>query len=449
MSIMISRTSHRLAAAFWVALCVSPLAGVGPEPTIVPDLLASEPLRDNLYMTYSNPKSWSVELNSYLVTPHPHMELGPPDRNNHSWATMINDLKDAGIVYPIVTASGSSWSVPGREREVSILIDQDQYSLRLDRHLRQGSRGPEMVFRPQFSGWTQFVRVQIHADMVSVDTHFDQRRAERLGWPERWPEEAERFRTPLIDSLGSQNELRAAVLASNPDSVAIERLLETLDEERGGNALSPIHEAKFLAARLIEVFEVNQPPMIPTRNARFLRMLENGEESPAPFELRTRGNFDGFNVMNPDDAARNLGGSLHDRTTLLTSLYRAAGLPARTVIGLEYKLKGDPIYRSWTEFALYDPDLDLLLWVPVNLEDLTRTRIASGAYRSKWKNFGSGDLHTIVPIAFSFHPPDTNKTTRVPSLVGIRPASGTTAVPRFTEQFMNHTMEPMGPPKSP
>jgi len=236
------------------------------------------------------------------------------------------------------------------------------------------------------------------------------------------------------------------MLTSLPDPEAVENLLNTLQGERGEKTLSPVHEAKYLAAGLLGVFEVNQPPMVPTRNAFFLARLGWAERSPARFELKEDGNYDGFNVINPDDAARNLRGSVHDRTAVLTSLYRAAGLPARTVIGLEYKLKGDPIYRSWTEFALYDPDLDLLFWVPVDLNDLATTKVRPDLFRTRWTRFGSSrSLHGVVPISFVFHPHDTNKTNRLPMLVGIRPASGRTEVPLFSEQFMNNRVEPLRP----
>jgi len=440
---MFTKISRNLAVVLLVAMCAIPLTGVGPEPVEVPDLLASEPLQNNPYMTYSNPTSWSVELNSYLVTPETHLEI---DQLLQGKSRAVNDLEDAGIVYPIVAASGSSWGVPGREREVSFLIDFDRFDIRVDRHVRQGPRGPEIVFRPLFSGWTKFVRVKISADMVCVDTSFDQKSAERLDWPERWPEEAERFRTPVLDTLGKLRSQRAEMLTSLPDPEAVENLLNTLQGERGEKTLSPVHEAKYLAAGLLGVFEVNQPPMVPTRNAFFLARLGWAERSPARFELKEDGNYDGFNVINPDDAARNLRGSVHDRTAVLTSLYRAAGLPARTVIGLEYKLKGDPIYRSWTEFALYDPDLDLLFWVPVDLNDLATTKVRPDLFRTRWTRFGSSrSLHGVVPISFVFHPHDTNKTNRLPMLVGIRPASGRTEVPLFSEQFMNNRVEPLRP----
>lgn len=446
--------SRNLIAVLLGAVCTLPLLAFGPEPAGVSDLLASEPLRDNPYMSYSNPTSWTAELNSYMVTPAPHHEgfwtdivLHDKVVSRHFQVTKThNDYKDVGIVFPIVSKSASSWSVPGSDREVMILVDDDQYDLRLDRHIRQGVRGLELIFRPQFTAWTRRVRVKIRADMVCVDTEFDQKKAAQLDWPEQWPKEAERFLSPVLDTLGREDDPRQKLLTRMPNPDAVENLLSELRRYRDERTLSPVHEAKFLAAALLSVFHVNQPPMIRTRNSLFLARFEWGDRSPERYEIREVGNYDGFNVTNPDDAANNLRGSVHDRTTLLTSLYRAAGIPARSVIGLEHTLDGDPIYRSWTEFALYDPDLDLLVWVPVDLNELATTRVRPELFRRTWTRFGSSSsLHAVIPISFVFHPHETNKTSNDPMLVGIRPRYGSTQVRMLEEQFMNNRVEPFNP----
>lgn len=446
--------SRKIIAPLFIAVCVIPLLAFGPEPAGVPDLLDREPLRDNPYMSYSNPTSWSAELNAYTIFPWRYEEgflvnFIYHDRVvlHHFQVTKVyNDYKDAGIVFPIVSRSASSWSVPGSTHEVMILYDDDQIDLRIDRHLRQGVRGSEFVFRPPFTAWTTRMRVKIRTDMVCVDTRFDQQRAAKLDWPEQWPKEAERFLTPLLDTLGKLDDQRVEQFAHIPDPDSVVNLLSSLHENQSATGLSPVHEAKFLAAALLGVFHVNQTPMVHTQDSKFRVMFEWSERSPEKYEIRKHGNFDGFNVVNPDDAALNLRGSVHDRTAVLTSLYRAAGIPARTVVGLEHRSSGVPIYRSWTEFALYDEDLDLLVWVPVDLNELARSRVRPEQFRSTWSRFGSSkSLHAVVPIAFAFHPHGTNKTGRVPILMGIRPPSGSEQVRMFSEQFMNHRVEEFDP----
>ena len=104
---------------------------------------------------------------------------------------------------------------------------------------------------------------------------------------------------------------------------------------------------------------------------------------------------------------------------VLCAAYRNAGLPARTVIGLDVteskgqdailagKGKNDRL-RSWVEFCLFDESTGKELWVPA---DPARQRASSNrppAFDRPWKYFGNNDdLDDVLPLAFQYHPPTT------------------------------------------
>jgi len=121
-------------------------------------------------------------------------------------------------------------------------------------------------------------------------------------------------------------------------------------------------------------------------------------------------------------------------TLLLTSVFRAAGLPARSVIGVDDEGSGTDRARSWTEFALYDSDLDLTVWIPVEIDQLRRRGASTANYKQPWKFFGTHDeLHAIAPVSFYFHPPAAYQSFQVPALYGIRSDA---ELPYFAEQII-------------
>lgn len=107
-------------------------------------------------------------------------------------------------------------------------------------------------------------------------------------------------------------------------------------------------------------------------------------------------------------------------TVLLAAVYRAAGLPARTVIGFDVSAKkdrdgfldkgksGPQKLRAWVEFCLYDEAAQREVWVPVDVVRMRQSSSRAPALNRPWKFFGTHDeLENVIPIAFQYHPPTT------------------------------------------
>ena len=245
---------------------------------------------------------------------------------------------------------------------------------------------------------------------VPVEAHrlrFDESRARRIGWPAG-------LYPPVADSA------LAPELFIESDSDEVVRLLRRWAGDNP-RRLAPAALAKQLAARVIEGYRPSEPS----------------------YEYNSRGLLGGFNVRGARQAAVTMGGSAHDMSLLLCALYRAAGLPARVVIGFDIAASVDglelgdrsdfedcgvvsrdaipphPIIRSWVEFYLFDEARGAGEWVPVDVE---RQRAMSSRARpldESWRFFGNfpcGDV--LIPLAYHFVPPTTVVTPGPPALWG-------------------------------
>jgi transglutaminase-like putative cysteine protease len=134
----------------------------------------------------------------------------------------------------------------------------------------------------------------------------------------------------------------------------------------------------------------------------------------------------GYNVRGAVDAARQQRGSNLDMANLLCAVYRAAGIPARVVIGYDHEAqrKEDrPPVTAWVEFFLMvDQENQRGEWIPV---DIIRQREFSSRapdVTRPWKYFGNSDLsNNYSVISFHWHPPTTVVNSGPPAFWGWLP----------------------------
>src|SRR5581483_8784634 len=112
-------------------------------------------------------------------------------------------------------------------------------------------------------------------------------------------------------------------------------------------------------------------------------------------------------------------GSEFDMVCALAAVYRAAGLPARTVIGFDVGQsktdgrrflgkRGSSELRAWVEFPLVNPRDNALVWVPVDIVRMRKSSSRAKPLEQRWPFFGDNDaLDRVIPFAFQFHPPTT------------------------------------------
>jgi hypothetical protein len=255
-----------------------------------------------------------------------------------------------------------------------------------------GYQGPtELLIWTADNLRARFVHLQVHTQMTSYQTRIDEDRAFEIDWPSddhEWP-------THIAQNLEEQMFVR-------PGDPVIQRLVNTWTNRRPRNA-RPYYLAKFLAGRVVEhvqpqgnSFHTDSriPDLVTANRVSFVAPL-----------------LSGFQVNGSVHAAREGTGSPHDLACLLTAVYRAAGLPARMVIGYDVarsrRFKA-PVIRAWTEFYLYDERIDRGEWIPVDIERQRAFSSVAPPIEQRWEYFGHNEeFHFVAPIAHHWFPPAT------------------------------------------
>jgi hypothetical protein len=118
---------------------------------------------------------------------------------------------------------------------------------------------------------------------------------------------------------------------------------------------------------------------------------------------------EGFLVRGAAAAFRAGGGSPYDLCNLLCAVYRAAGLPARVVVGLDQRSASEPSLPdviSWVEFYLAHPGTGSGEWIPVDIVRQREFGSRTPPLEQKWEHFGkNNEGEFYCPVSFHWHPP--------------------------------------------
>lgn len=351
-------------------------AGTQPSATApaTPAPTNKRSILDNL-LRRGRSRDWTLKV---TVNVHAYQSV-----RKNSFDVTEMDLKTAAVVFPVNFGTASSELVEdkfrGELRFDDRVVDtepefQDGYACgtRLARWELQDKRGKE-------------VTLYVELPVTSWETIFDEQAAEKVPWPSgSWPPAA-------------ASALQADKIVDS-DNPAIADLLSQWTEGRDPKMVRPVPLAKYLAGRVMEHVQIS---------GNGLAFADNGM-------------LMGVDVVPASITARNGRGSEHDMAVLLAAVYRAAGLPARTVTGYDVSAKKDPDkflkkeksgptnLCTWVEFCLYDEAAQKELWVPVDIARLRGSSSRAPALNKPWKYFGTHDeLENVIPIAFQFTPPTT------------------------------------------
>ena len=242
----------------------------------------------------------------------------------------------------------------------------------------------------------------------NFDLRLNERDAMKVQWPKNgWPEDAAAcFKPQMFIEFGPGPSGTQAY-----DPQIINNLLKTW-LPGDPKTMPPLRAAKILCGKVVDNFRLNSMNRYVASTGGYLGMQPQGATP----------------------AAGSMMGSDLDMATLLTALYRRAGIPARLVIGWdtfddigtnetdrrpnEYvKHLGD--LRFWTEFYLFDETLQEGAWLVADPVAIRRTRSRAQNIEAAWKYFGTHDeMRWVVPLGFHLHPPTTVRAYGYPLLWG-------------------------------
>lgn len=255
--------------------------------------------------------------------------------------------------------------------------------------------------------------LQIERAVTTKEVRLDEAQAQRIAWaaPEEHPPQAQRALAtePFIE----------------PQDEAVQALLQRITLGRA-RSVPPVLFAKAVAGELVAGFALRDDQAL----------------------FNELGGLEGLHIHGAAWAARRMEGTVFDLAALTCALYRAAGLPARMVVGydvlrtqgrrsgvvgLSYPCgqegagaTGAPVLWAWVEFFLLtDPREGAGLWIPV---DVAKQRLESSTpppIDQPWTFFGQSPC-SIGMIPLALHPLAARGADRpaVASIWGWRPAAG-------------------------
>lgn len=319
----------------------------------------------------------------------------PADRKRELPDPQEFSFTHAAVVFPLLRGSASHRSYDAElksklqfnesvmaEKPAEILESGFPCGTRLGRWDIKAPDGKKLVGRE--------MNLEVEISMTSWRTQFDEKLATYVPWPRAWGRVAESTFADL-QRVGEVNLV-------DHTTEGIQELVRRWCSGKDPKSIPPVTLAKWLAGNVLE----------------YVKPSGDG------LNFAANGLFEGMELRGSEATLRDRVGTEQDITCALAAVYRAAGLPCRTVIGFDVaddkggkdvflaRRRDVPAFRSWVEFCLYDERNRKEVWVPV---DVNRQRKKSSRILNNeraWQFFGNHDeLDTVCPFAFQFHPPTT------------------------------------------
>lgn len=398
--------------ALSVALLGALAMGGAYQPPLRSGQLPINDPRDVLKRDISTSLRWTVRPRVQIFGPQPRSrsQFNLPE-------TQPVVFEEALFVYPLIgeTAGGVPYPEEARVRlqldvragdDRRVVPDRDwpvnENVLTNVYRVMDGYQGPtDLMVLDVGPIENTVLTLEAQLDVRLWETEIDEVRADAVEWPtDPWPPQ-------LVSALEPQ-------LFVEPDDPAVRELLGRFLNGEDPRSVRPYALAKHLAASVVNYIEFTESDRHAVGRGSNVAIAQSvlvngfGVHGAVPMAITGRGNR-------------------FDAPCLLCALYRAAGLPARLVIGLDARSQQPgnevlPEIRSWVEFALLDDDRDVTEWIPVDISAQRDFSSRAPALDRVWEHFGRNrELDTLIPISHHWHPPTTVTNDGPPALWGWRP----------------------------
>lgn len=324
-------------------------------------------------------RDWTVKvalrLDSYQT---PAGQIGP----GKDLTIVPFNFQTAAILFPVLASTATSES-NAKQLVSRLRFDNKDQDARpaLDANFHSGAQYARWQLKDKQG---RSIDLEVEIPLACWQTLYDETRAANAKWPEgnRWGKVAQ-------STFGPQKWVET-------NSRVILAAIDKWCSGKPPTDVPPAQLAKYLAGRV----------------------MESVQPSGVGLVASSTGLLQGFQLQGAEKTLADGRGSTHDVACTLAAVYRAAGLPARTVIGYDeqeskgsnrgLKTKSDGSLVSWVEFCLYDAQAQKEVWVPVDIVRMRRSSNRVPPLERPWKFFGTNDeTDLIMPLAFHYHPPTT------------------------------------------
>ena len=333
------------------------------------------------------PRRYDLRFDVTLTT---LQQLDARDRQNY-------DLKEAPIVFPIIFLDSFS-KVESDSVKASLWLESRAEDPRLllksgfpfNTHLATLTIDS---FNGQSLRWQVIYRVQVWSSRI------DDEKAAQIAWPKEWPKEVQ-------DGLQPQKYIES------DDQVFAKEI-----EKISGNKLHLV--PPYLAAKDIIRHCINEIQVSGDGTNRG-EALTFGAPAGATTRTTAHNSIRGMNITGAINAATKKMGTPHDLVCVCIAMLRAAGIPARPIIGTIEDQKGIADFVSWGEFYLPEAG-----WVPFDPMAMRGKGIRSLDVRKAWPELGTmKDLNKRIPLSYYFIPPASVESPQFPAVWGWDPRPG-------------------------
>lgn len=291
-------------------------------------------------------------------------------------------LEDTPIMFPMIFQNTFSVLDPASARPRMLLDNIEDTTLPARARIEHGKALntslavlPVKKFEGHLLRWDVSYHVQVW------NSRIDEAAAARITWPREWPEEV-------------QSAIQPQQFIESDDPI----FAQAVEDASKG--------------RLRQV-----PPYIAAKElVRYCLVHLN--VSGDGVAHRTDGLPIGFDIGGAKAAAARGSGRRPDVVNVCIATLRAAGIPARAVIGMQRDVtERRGAFVVWGEFYLPDAG-----WVPFDIDQMRTQNLAALDVHRPWHGFGSlDDLNERVPLAFHYLPPVTSESPMYPSVWGWDP----------------------------
>jgi hypothetical protein len=362
----------------------------------------NQPIPAGKIIDQIKPHDWTLQITLALRAP--------------SWvdaaAKRVNintfDIQSAAIVFPVLIETGSSTQA---EKPTSLLRasgipvpESDKPEMLQNFH--SGTQLAKWKL-PSYKG--DDIELELTVPLTAFETIYNDAIAEAMPWSGAWPAEAASTFQPQAFIDVDPYRLGPDGRPLPYDMEPVKALLKNWTDGKDPKSIAPAILAKFLAGQVLQHVQISGNGLVSS----------------------TTGELEGFGLKGAPETARTGIGSEFDMVCLLAAVYRSAGLPARTVIGIDSEgkdrgkflaKKSSTNLRAWVEFPLVDSRPEgrgKLVWVPVDIVRMRKSYPKPPPLERPWSYFGSNkELDDVAPIAFQFIPPTTVVSSGAPAFYG-------------------------------
>ena len=346
-------------------------------------------------LSRSDPQLWRISVS---------LAINPPDGMGAMTQAFTRNAN--ALLLPVITTDTWFQADPSTVT-TRVLIDGTPVPAgEVQAMVRLGRSGDGRIEVPLTRPITQTFQADVSWVVQSWDCSVNEAAAAQIGWPAEWPEETRRWlpSEPFIES----------------DDASVVAFMQRVS---GGRVRSV-------------------PPWLAAKD--LVRAACGALRGVDGMSVRTVGNaVEGLAVSGASAAMQRGSGSPHDLVCLCVAVLRAAGIPARPVLGLAAPRGGGARGSgsstsanelvTWGEFFLPDAG-----WVPFD-PNMMRGAIPSNAsVRQPWRGFAFElDLERRAPFAHAFGPDGASSADPFGASRSVRRA------PLWSWKVLPHAQDPM------